>query len=181
MDNSVLFSTFFLTLLLGVGLFFFIRASVKDRTEQLSVLIEVSPTSVLDQLQHYFEQRAYQLIIADKVKSQIQFQGQVRPSWGLAIFLSFLAAIGFLCLGLVCSLLFPALGYYGLFLVIGAPIAGLFYWKKADRLEKVWVQVQATDKTQDAQRIIITAHRDELKQLEQNLLKQVQNIQVEGV
>ena len=33
MDAAVLQSTFLLTLLLSVGLFFFIRASTKDRTE----------------------------------------------------------------------------------------------------------------------------------------------------
>jgi hypothetical protein len=41
MNTAVLPSTFVLTLLLAVGLFFFIKASVKDRTEQVNSLPRV--------------------------------------------------------------------------------------------------------------------------------------------
>ncbi|XTZ11367.1 MAG: cofactor assembly of complex C subunit B, partial [cyanobacterium endosymbiont of Rhopalodia yunnanensis] len=46
MNLPVLSSTFFLTLLLMMGLFFFIRASAKDRTER----IKLTSRESIDQL-----------------------------------------------------------------------------------------------------------------------------------
>ncbi|MBD0390148.1 MAG: cofactor assembly of complex C subunit B, partial [Nostoc sp. C3-bin3] len=40
MDTAILPSTFVLTFLLAVGLFFFIRASTKDRTETARLISE---------------------------------------------------------------------------------------------------------------------------------------------
>ncbi|MEQ8754914.1 MAG: cofactor assembly of complex C subunit B, partial [Coleofasciculus sp. G1-WW12-02] len=40
MSTPILSSTFLLTLLLAVGLFFFIRASVKDRTQKVQLIAQ---------------------------------------------------------------------------------------------------------------------------------------------
>ena len=88
MNTPVLSSTFFLTLLLMVGLFFFIRASVKVRTEQVLLISEVPKTSLLEQLKDYFKQRAYNVTSSDAAQDTMTFEGLVRPSWFLAIFLS---------------------------------------------------------------------------------------------
>lgn len=98
MDNSFLNSTFLLTLLLLVGLFFFIRASIKDRIEVLQIRSDQPQESVLDQLQQYFTDRAYRVAAVDASQQTIRWEGQVRPSWFLAIFLSGLAAVGSSCL-----------------------------------------------------------------------------------
>ena len=50
-----------LTLLLMVGLFFFIRASIKDRTEQMEFIATEAEESVFERLQTYFEKRSYQI------------------------------------------------------------------------------------------------------------------------
>ena len=105
MDTTILSSTFLLTLLLAVGLFFFIRASVKDRTQQVQLIASEPEESLLARLQHYFEQRAYRVADVDAATRQVIFQGFVRPSWFLAIFLTVLAACGILCLSLVLSFL----------------------------------------------------------------------------
>lgn len=156
-----------------VGLFFFIRASVKDRTEQAIWQASQPIEELLPQLQTYFERRAYQVtspagtwVNGSKYGEKgLSLRGYVRPSLFLAFFLSFLAAIGLLCLALVLSLLFPSGKVGFLALLVLAPGAGIFYWKKAGRIEQVRLQVEAREQGQT--QITIVAHRDELIQLYQ--------------
>ncbi len=171
MNTPILSSTFLLTLLLMVGLFFFIRASVKDRTQQVKLIAEEPEESLLGQLQEYFDQRAYRVAAVDPAQNQVTFEGFVRPSWFLAIFLTLLAASGLLCFALVLSLLYPSLSNLFLTLILLAPAAGVFYWKKAGRLEQVGLKVEALpDRGKGGQSLItVTAHRDELLQLQQAL------------
>ena len=154
-----------------VGLFFFIRASVKDRTQQVKLIAEEPEESLLCQLQEYFDQRAYRVAAVDPAQNQVTFEGFVRPSWFLAIFLTLLAASGLLCFALVLSLLYPSLSNLFLTLILLAPAAGVFYWKKAGRLEQVGLKVEALpDRGKGGQSLItVTAHRDELLQLQQAL------------
>jgi len=167
----ILSSTLLLTLLLAVGLFFFIRASVKDRIQQVKLLAEQPEESLLTQLQQYFDERAYRIAAVDAAANQVTFQGFVRPSWFLAIFLSLLAACGLLCLSLVLSMLYPTFGSIFLVLVLLAPVAGVFYWQKAGRSEQVYLKVEAiAGKDSMAQSLItVTAHRDELAALQEAL------------
>jgi hypothetical protein len=166
-NTPILSSTFMLTLLLMVGLFFFIRASVKDRTQQIELVAEESEESLLEQLEIYFRDRAYRLAAVDAEKERVIFEGMVRPSWFLAIFLSVLAAFGLLCFALVLSYLYPALTNGFLFLVALAPAAGVFYWKGAKKLEKVAIGFHSLDGQKPKTVAIVTAHRDELAQLQQ--------------
>ncbi len=154
-----------------VGLFFFIRASVKDRTQQVKLIAEEPEESLLGQLQEYFDQRAYRVAAVDPAQNQVTFEGLVRPCWFLAIFLSLLAASGLLCFALVLSLLYPSLSNLFLALILLAPAAGVFYWKKAGRLEQVGLKVEALpNRGKGGQSLItVTAHRDELLQLQQAL------------
>ena len=157
---------------MAVGLFFFIRASVKDRTKEIRLVSEESSDSLLNQLEAYFNQRAYRIATVDPKQNQVTFQGFVRPSKFLAVFLSLLAALSLFCLGLVFSFQFPTVGNLFLGLTLLAPIAGVFYWQKAGRVEKVLLKVE-TMVTQDQTAkslITITAHRDELIQLQQAAL-----------
>ena len=171
MNTAILSSTFLLTLLLAVGLFFFIRASVKDRIQQVQLIAEESEESLLTRLQNYFDQRAYRVASVDAATNQVIFQGFVRPSWLLAIFLTVLAACGTLCLALVLSMLYPTFGTVFLGLVLLAPGAGIFYWKKAGRNEQVFLKVEAvhTQETGIRNLITVTGHRDELAELQQAL------------
>lgn len=173
--NVTLASTLMLTLLLAVGLFFFIRASAKDRTEQLTLVSQQETTSLLEQLQQYFTDRAYQVTALDSAHNQVTYEGFVKPSIFLAVFLSVLAAIGILCLALVWSLLFPGLDKFFLGLVFFSPLAGVFYWKKAARREQVLLKFPTTiERDQESpSKITVVAHRDELIELQKALkLKQ---------
>lgn len=171
MDNAVLSSTLLLTLLLSVGLFFFIRASSKDRTQEVKLVSTQAEASLREQLQHYFTQRAYQLTRVDPEQNQVTFEGFVQPSLFLAVFLTLLAAIGMLCLALVLSLLFPQSGSVFFGLVLLSPAAGTFYWKTAGRKEQVSLKLEQTqdESTQSQSQITIVAHRDELIALQRAL------------
>lgn len=166
METSVIYSTLFLTLLLLVGLFFFIRAAVKERIERITLITDTSEDAILEKLKTYFEQRAYQVKAIDPQQNQVTFTGLLRPSWFLAIFLTLLAAIGLMCLGLLLSFLATNLTPFIPLLTLVAPLAGLFYWKQAGRPETVSVQVGSAK----AQTLLtVTGHRDELKQLQKQI------------
>jgi hypothetical protein len=109
-----------------VGLFFFIRASIKDRTEQLEFLAMEPEESIFERLQTYFEQRSYRIIDVDGVNSIVTYEGFVPPSGFIAVFLSLLAALGLVCIALVLTLLYPSIGFITLAIALFAPLAGLF-------------------------------------------------------
>ena len=153
-----------------IGLFFFIRASVKDRTKQIQLLPDESEDILLTKLKEYFEARAYQLTSIDSAKKEVAFAGYVQPSIFLAILLSFLAIVGLSCLTLVLFLLYPNLNLLCWLLLLIAPAAGIFYWKKAGRWEKILLQVVTQQDSPNLVKII--AHRDELIQLQENLTVQ---------
>jgi len=178
MDTAIIPSTFLLTLLLLVGLFFFIRASTKDRTEQAKIASEDDETILMGQLKDYFQSRAYRLVSADPEKKEVIFEGFVQPSWFLAVFLTVLAALGLACLGLVLAQLFSSQNPF--FLVLVAPLSGIFYWRQSGRIEKVLLKMEFCQNEQHPSSIItVTAHRDELAELKRAL--QVKALQVKIV
>uniref|UniRef100_UPI001ABADBC8 cofactor assembly of complex C subunit B n=1 Tax=Aetokthonos hydrillicola TaxID=1550245 RepID=UPI001ABADBC8 len=55
-------------------------------------------------------------------------------------------------------------------LVLLSPLSGLFYWKKAEKLEKVLLNVETTPSQQHfSSKITVIAHRDELIELQRAL------------
>ena len=165
-DTPVLTSTLLLTVLMMVGLFFFIRASVKERIQQVKLVATQSEELLFTQLRTYFDQRAYQVKSVDSDSNRVTFQGFVQPSWFLAIFLTFLAACGCLCLALVLAYLYPTGANFWLLLTLIAPIAGIFYWRKARRIEEVSLSWQSLNSEEtvkpEAKLLTVTAHRDEI-------------------
>lgn len=170
MSNPTLISTFLLTLLLLVGLLFFIRASVKDRTTEVEFLAEPTAIELYQQLQQHFLQRAYAQVTTDEAEQTVTFEGFVRPSLFLAVFLSLLAGTGLLCLVLVLSLVLPQFSAALLSLVLLSPLAGAFYWRSAARPERVQLQIKSGREpdTQDKTFISVIAHRDELIALQRS-------------
>jgi Cofactor assembly of complex C subunit B len=170
MDNTILPSTLLLNLLLIVGQVFFIRASTKDRIEKAQLISTQEEAILLPRLKEYFQSRFYRVAEVDPEQNQVTFEGFVRPSLFLAAFLTLLALVGTMSLALVLSQLFPSYGSIFLGLLLLSPLSGLFYWKKAGRLEKVLLKVEPTKSNQDSSsRITIVAHRDEINELQQAL------------
>ncbi|AFY96068.1 cofactor assembly of complex C subunit B [Chamaesiphon minutus] len=160
--NTVLTSTFILTLLLAVGLFFFIRASTKDRIEQMVLETNESEAALLPRLEAYFTDRAYRIAAVDRDTEIVTFEGVVRPSVFLTALLTALAAIGALSLSLVLSMLLPDFGKLFLLLLLFAPVAGWFYWQGSARTEQVRLKVEVSEATPPLTSIKISGHRDEL-------------------
>ena len=69
--TPVLTSTLIITLLLAVGLFFFIRASTKDRIEQMVLETSDSEAVLLPRLEAYFTDRAYRIAAVDRDTDKI--------------------------------------------------------------------------------------------------------------
>ncbi len=170
----ILSSTLFLTVLLLIGLFFFIRASVKDRTTEVQLVSSLPETNLMPQVKEYFFQRAYRVTAINPDQEEVTLEGFVQPSWFLAFFLSFLAGSGLLCISLVMFLYFNEWTYRSVFFSVTllAPLAGVFYWKKAGRTEQVSLKLESAEfsPTEDLKSMItVKAHRDELIQLQQAL------------
>lgn len=170
MQTQILTSTALLALLLSVGLFFFIRASAKDRTQIARLVAEQPEDSLLETLYQYFTQRAYRIATVNAEENQVTFEGIVRPSVFLAVFLTLLAATGLLCVTLMLTVLFPDVAQLLPLLVLLAPVAGVFYWQNAKRPEQVSLQLeQIGDYAPTQQVLTVTAHRDELAELQRSL------------
>ena len=171
MNNTALYSTFILTVLSIIGLFFFIRASVKERLQQVKLVSILPESELFSQLKTYFQARSYQVIKVDPDNNEVLFEGFVAPSLFLAILLSILSIFGILSLILVLSQLWHQFERFFLILLIFSPVAGLFYWQNAGRKEQVSVKVQTlTDSANKTQTLlIITGHRDELATFQETL------------
>jgi Cofactor assembly of complex C subunit B len=167
--TPVLTSTLILTLLLAVGLFFFIRASTKDRIEQMVLETSDMEEVLLPRLQAYFTERAYRVTAVDRDTDIITFEGLVRPSVFLAALLTGLAAIGALCVALVLSMLFPDVGRLFLGLLLIAPLGGWFYWQGSSRTEQIRLKVESQDEPPAPTTIKISGHRDELAVFQETL------------
>ncbi|GAB4351014.1 MAG: cofactor assembly of complex C subunit B [Cyanophyceae cyanobacterium] len=165
--DAVVPSTLFLTLLMGIGLLFFIRASVKDRTEIAQFAIDRPEAALRDALRQYFADRGYQPIAVDPERDRVTLEGFVSPSLPLALFLSLLAAIGLGCLGLILVQLLPPYGFAPMAIILLAPLAGLFYWRRAGRLERV--NIGSGSGPNDTPTLQVIAHRDEIATLRETL------------
>jgi hypothetical protein len=159
-------STLLLSSLMVIGLFFFIRASTKDRIEVAQFTSMQEADALRQAVMSYFYSRAYQppsKDLNDKLDDSLQpafdaapkvtkgavvvngttLVGLVSPSLFMAAFLSALAAVGLACLSLIVATLFPAWGGWLLALVGASPLAGVFYWKKSSRPETVVLRVDS--------------------------------------
>jgi Flp pilus assembly protein TadB len=178
MQMPVLSSTALLTALLAVGLFFFIRASTKDRIEVMKLVTQQPEESLRETIQQYFTQRAYRIAAVDAAESRVTYEGFVRPSVFMATFLTLLAAIGSFCIALVLAFLFPDAARFFPVLVVVAPAAGVFYWKKSGRQEQVALKLETLVEAGMPSQSLLTvrAHRDELAELRRSLdLKELED------
>ena len=164
-------SILLLTILLAIGLIFFLRAASKDRTTVIDVISPLPPLEVLDGITHWLEQRGWRSTGGDAERKVLRFNGNVSSSSVLAVFLSILGGLGASCLGLVLSQLFPGLGYWPLLLAFfGAPIAGFVYSKKSSRVEFLEIKLMSPNDSPTSI-LRLRAHRDELIAMELDLAK----------
>ncbi len=167
-------SVLLLTILLAIGLVFFLRAASKDRTTVVDVSSPLPPLEVLNGISDWLEKRGWKSDGGDAERKVLRYQGQVASSRFLAILLSMYGGLGSACLGLVIRQLYPSLGWWPLMLVIvGGPLAGLIYSKRSARIESFEFRLMSSDETLNST-LRIRAHRDELIALELELAKTLQ-------
>jgi hypothetical protein len=164
LKDSVLSSTFLLTVLLMVGLVSFLRSSVKDRTtEMLFRSNTLDSDGLLMQVRNYLTGRAYEVVNLDRQTDSVTLAGRVKPSIFLAIFLVSLATVGFGCLGLVLKALMPEIDDLWWCFILVAPLVGIFYWRGADRREEISLSLRSDGS------LWMRGHKDELTELKQSL------------
>ncbi len=166
-------STLLLTLLLAIGLVFFLRAASKDRTTVVDVFSPKPAVEVLDGLTSWLTARGWAASGGDANQQLLRFRGQVSSSVPLAILLSILGAVGAGCLGLVIRQLMPSLGWWPLVLALLGPAAGLLYRRRAERAETVELRLISGAEGGDTA-LKVRAHRDELIALELELAEPLQ-------
>jgi peptidoglycan/LPS O-acetylase OafA/YrhL len=164
---SVTTSTLIMTLLLAVGLFFFLRASGKDRTERRVYRSSASLQELGEGIRRYLHSRSYRLEDLNP-EGWASFQGQGQPSLFLTLYLTALAAVGLACLSTVVQSLHPDWQGFPWVLPLFAPLAGWYYRGRNQRAEVVKVRIEAMDDPTIAEtQLQIIGHRDELDTLEQ--------------
>tara|TARA_B100001250_G_scaffold389354_1_gene388379 strand:- start:673 stop:1230 length:558 start_codon:yes stop_codon:yes gene_type:complete len=160
--QSAFSSTLFLTILLAIGLVFFLRAASKDRTTVVDVQSPLPPLEVLNGVSFWLEERGWKRNGGNIEGKLLLFNGSVASSPFLAIFLSCLGGLGSACLGLVLIQLYPALNWWPLLLAaIGAPLAGMIYRIKSKREESLELKLLSSELSKSSI-LRIKAHRDEL-------------------
>ena len=163
-------STLLLTILLGIGLFFFLRASSKDRTTVVEITSSQKPIEVLNVMYEWLNLRGWKQTGGDFEQRILIFKGQVVSSKLLAIFLGLLGGFGSCALGLVIIQIYPPLGWWPILLsLIGGPLSGIIYFKKSAREEKFELRLISKDNNEEITSMRLRAHRDELISLENEL------------
>ena len=177
--NYYLKSTLLLTILLSIGLFFFLRASSKDRTTIIEISSSKKPIDALNLICQWLKLRGWEQIKVNSDKKILTFKGTVIASQFLAIFLAFLGGLGSCALGLVIIQIYPSLNWWPLLLgLVGGPLSGLIYTKKSKREEIFEFKLINEDEVNPT-KLILKAHRDELISLE-NDLKDKLELQSDG-
>tara|TARA_B100000700_G_C15006875_1_gene838977 strand:- start:1181 stop:1738 length:558 start_codon:yes stop_codon:yes gene_type:complete len=160
--QSAFSSTLFLTILLAIGLVFFLRAASKDRTTVVDIQSPLPPLEVLKGISFWLEARGWKKNGGNIDEKLLIFNGNVASSPFLAIFLSCLGGLGSASLGLVLIQLYPSFSWWPLLLtLIGAPSAGFIYRKKSQREESLELKLVSSDVSKICI-LRIRAHRDEL-------------------
>lgn len=161
-------STLLLTLLMAIGLVFFLRAASKDRTTVVDVHSPQPPVQVLEGLSNWLTARGWQTETGDPERQLLRFRGQVRSSLPLALLLSLLGSVGAACLGLVLRQVLPSLGWWPLLLALAGPMAGVVYSRRAARPESLELRLMDGDSS-GGSTLRLRAHRDELIAIEREL------------
>ncbi len=163
-------STLFLTILLAIGLFFFLKASSKDRTTIVEITSSQKPVEVLNVIYEWLNVRGWKQTGGDFDQRTLTFKGQVVSSKLLAIFLSLIGGFGSCALGLVIIQIYPILGWWPILLgFIGGPLSGMIYLKKSAREEKFELRLISNGDNEEMTSMRLRAHRDELISLENEL------------
>ncbi|GAQ78806.1 hypothetical protein KFL_000190250 [Klebsormidium nitens] len=179
------YTTLGLFVLSAPGLWSLIKRSTKSKIVQKTFVVdgpakeEAKPLdSVASEIATFFKNNNYSIAGTGEV---ITFEGNVAPSRGQAAFLTFCAALGLLSIALVLSIAVPDVGekWYGMTLL--SPLAGVYYWRKASRKEKVKVKMVTSDDEVSTD-IIVEGDDEEIERFRRELdMREKGKIYVKGL
>ena len=112
----------------------------------------------------FFKRNNYVIADAGEV---ITFEGNIAPERGTAAYITFCAAVGLLCIGLVCSIALPGgNAWYALALV--SPLSGSYYMENAGRKEQMKVKMVTADDDMTTD-IIVEGDVEEIERMRRDL------------
>ena len=161
-------STLLLTVLLAIGLVFFLRAASKDRTTVVDIQSPRPPLEVLEGLSNWLEARGWNRDGGDAERQLLRFSGKWPPAapWPCSCRCWRPSAAG--CFGSGPPSAGSRASGWPLLLIGLGPLAGLIYTRRAARTEQLELRLlEATSQGGSALRL--RAHRDELIAIEQEL------------
>ena len=165
------FASLGLFVLSAPGLWSLVKRSAKSKVGRKT--FEVAGPSAtgampLDELARevsmFFKRNNYVIADAGEV---IVFEGNIAPERGTAAYITFCAAVGLLCIGLVCSIALPGgNAWYALALV--SPLSGSYYMENAGRKEQMKVKMVTADDDMTTD-IIVEGDVEEIERMRRDL------------
>jgi hypothetical protein len=132
----------------------------------------------------YMKANNYEVVDAGET---ITFRGIVQRSTSQAFFLVFCAAVGLASLALVLQIQFQTLQLPGIgepnwfLLTLLSPYAGLYYWRKGDRVDEVSIKLEANDEETE-NTIAVQGPEEEIERMWRTLdLQEKGMVKVEGI
>jgi hypothetical protein len=184
-SNYSLYGTLALYLLTLPGLFSLVTRSVKVSTTQRTYDMPgpANPTAKSErqtaaEVMAYFKAMNYEVSAAAET---ITFTGVMGRSNSQAAFLTFCTFMGLASMGLVASILLPDLGLKAYLVTLLSPYAGFYYWRNAQREDKVVVRMETSDDDQTTS-IIAQGGKEDLERFSKALdLSERGKVYVKGI
>ncbi|KAL8172142.1 hypothetical protein V2J09_023946 [Rumex salicifolius] len=122
------------------GLWSLIKRSVKSKIVKKSFVGEVvkAPNQTAGEILSFFTRNNF--VVSDRGET-ITFEGMMVPSRGQAALLTFCTCISLGSVALVLTITYPDFGNNWFFITLLSPLAGAYYWKRAERKEQIKVKM----------------------------------------
>ena len=165
------FASLGLFVLSAPGLWSLVKRSAKSKVGRKTFEVagpSAAESMPLDELARevsmFFKRNNYVIADAGEV---ITFEGNIAPERGTAAYITFCAAVGLLCIGLVCSIALPGgNAWYALALV--SPLSGSYYMENAGRKEQMKVKMVTADDDMTTD-IIVEGDVEEIERMRRDL------------
>ena len=165
------FASLGLFMLSAPGLWSLVKRSAKSKVGRKTFEVagpSAAESMPLDELARevsmFFKRNNYVIADAGEV---ITFEGNIAPERGTAAYITFCAAVGLLCIGLVCSIALPG-GNAWYALALASPLSGSYYMENAGRKEQMKVKMVTADDDMTTD-IIVEGDVEEIERMRRDL------------
>lgn len=124
------------------GLWSLIKRSVKSKVVKKTFVLadenKKAPNQVAGEILSFFTRNNF--AVTDRGET-ITFEGMMVPSRGQAALLTFCTCISLASVALVLTITFPDVGNNWFWITALSPLAGAYYWKRAERKEQIKIKM----------------------------------------